>query len=537
MANQDSGILASIGAIQTLVENFPMGLLSSLNVTNYSSSLEFLVDALRTLGVNDKEIITFLLQDLIGVNDLDFTKVDDADARFKNNAFIQGLESAIKFLIAEILANIISCAVWPKIPENAITIGTDLPLSILDQTNLLNTCPTTQNGLKKYIVASGTTTSQLGESRDLNAVIWHTINMLSPTESNTWSGSGQPLCYIQNMGYNKVRLKVHENFSGKTLFEFNKKYLDSITIFSPKVIITNIIDELINGLPNIEVNFGLDEIYNEAVFEKMIDTVVTNDDMEIEDCYYTFSNEDWLRMIEETELRKYNAKKAGKGTNTATIIDKQSVMDLLDEAGNPDESKTLHNRIEKVTEAIYEAAKTNTVEYEAMTSEAETTRKWGFDYEVNSGWLYNILSTIIRPIVKSAMSPKVMALILVNYEIAGSLNLSELNPNSPISDVLDFVKQKMLGIFAALIKKIKDMIVQAVLDLFNKKIEPLIAKYTAAKLLEQLENYTDLLRQAMECIDLFGFPYLIGNGQRTDIENVNYADITPVKNNPNKTVC
>ena len=60
MANQSTDILATIGAIQTLVENFPMGLLSALNVKKYNSSLEFLVDALRTLGVNDKEIISFL---------------------------------------------------------------------------------------------------------------------------------------------------------------------------------------------------------------------------------------------------------------------------------------------------------------------------------------------------------------------------------------------------------------------------------------------------------------------------------------------
>ena len=64
MANQSTDLLAAIGAIQTLVENFPMGLLSALNVKNYSSSLEFLLDALRTLGINDKEIITFILEEL-----------------------------------------------------------------------------------------------------------------------------------------------------------------------------------------------------------------------------------------------------------------------------------------------------------------------------------------------------------------------------------------------------------------------------------------------------------------------------------------
>lgn len=534
MANQSSNLLASIGAIQTLVENFPMGLLSALKVKTYSSSLEFLLDALRTLGVNDKEIITFILEDLIGVNDLDIQTLEDMDeldANFQNNAFIQGLESAIKFLIAEILANIISCSVWPKVPEEAIKNGIDLPLSVLDPIGLLNTCPTSENGMKKYTgIVGETIPADLSGATDMNAFIWYCINMLSPGDTPLdWKTD---ICAFQNRGYKKVKLKIDNYFNGRTLFEFNKKYLDSITIFSPRVIILNIIDELLNGLPNVEVNVGIEEIYNEAVFKKMIDTVVSNDDMEVEDCYYTFSNDDWNQMIEDAELRKYNARKYGSASNTANVIDKEAVMEKLNQASS---AATLHDKIELVTDAMTEAAKT--VEYNQLVEEASYETKLKFDFEYNSAWLYNILSSIIRPIVKAAMTPKVMALILVNYEIAGTLNLSEINTNSPIEAILSFVKQKMLGLFGALIKKIKDMIVKAVLDFFNKKIAPLITKYVTAKLLEQLENYLDLLRQAMECISLFGFPYLLGNGVKTDLDEVNYADITPTKNNPNKVVC
>jgi len=508
MANQSSDLLASIGAIQTLVENFPMGILSSLKVKTYSSSLEFLVDALRTIGV------------------------DDFDERFRNNAFIQTLESSVKYLLSVILASIVSCSVWPKIPTSATETGIDLPLSVLDPTNLLSYCPTSDNGRKKYVgITSGMTTYELTAATDMNAFIWYCVNILMPMDKENWSH----ICDFQNKGYKKVNLKIDESFDGKTLFEFNKKYLDSITIFSPKVILVNIFEELLNGLPNVEANMGIEEIYNEAVFQKMIDTVVSNDDMEVEDCYYTFSNEDWYRMLEDAELKKYNAKKYGDKTNTASVIDKDEVNNILNETSRT--AVTLHDRVEGVSDAIYSAAKTNTVEYDLMVEEAGIEVGMKYDFEINSAWLYNILSTIVRPIVKAAMSPKVMALIMVNYEIAGSLNLSEISTNNSIDTVISFVKQKMLGLFAALIKKIKDLIVKAVLDLFKKKIEPLIAKYAAAKLREQLENYLDLLRQAMECIELFGFPYLLGNGLKTDIEEVNYADITQVKDNPNKVVC
>lgn len=543
MANQSTDILATIGAIQTLVENFPMGLLSALNVKKYNSSLDFLVDALRTLGINDKELISFLLETIVGVGDLDFSGLDEADARFKNNAFVQSLESAIKYLLSEILANIVSCSVWPKIPNEAIENGYSLPLTILDPTGLLNTCPISDNGRKMYTgiqydskTKSGTTISDLSAATDMNAFIWYCLNQLSVIDHRDWINKDNVnICRFTNLGYKNIKVSLDkETWNGKTLFEFNKKYLDSITIFSPKTILINIINELLNGLPNVEINVGIDELYSEAVFKKMIDTIVTNDDMDINECYYTFSNEDWNRMLEDADLKRYNARKYGEKANTANVIDKEKVNDLLNEAA---EESTVFEKTQKVTEAIYTAAKTHTVEYDLLSEEASINKQLTVDFEVNTAWLYNIISTIIRPIVKAAMSPKVMALIIVNYEIAGALNLSEININSPMDTVLSFVKQKMLGLFAALIKKIKDIVVKAVLDLFNKKIQPLITKYLAAKLLEQLENYTDLLRQAMECIDIFGFPYLIGNGMRTDIEEVNYADITRVKNNPIQDTC
>ena len=542
MASQSTDILAAIGAIQTLIENFPMGILSSLKVKTYSSSLDFLIDALRTLGVNDKEVITFVLENIVGVNNLDYSGIDEFDNKFKDNAFIQGLESSVKFLLSEILANIISCSVWPKVPSEAIEEGYDLPLSILDPTNILTYCPTSDNGRKKYIgITPPMTPYDLAtKSTDMNAFIWHGINMLSPMDTSDWKGKNiddenrNTICTLQNKGYKKIRFKIGDDFSGKTLFEFNKKYLDNITIFSSKLILTNIIEELLNGLPNIEVNRGFDEIYNEAVFQKMIDTIVSNDDMEVDDCYYTFSNEDWNKMLEDAELKKYNAKKYGDKANTANVINKEAINNALNQVSS---EATLHDRIEVIGNAIYDAAKTNTIEYDLLSQEASIEKNLELDYEVNSAWLYNILSTIIRPIVKAAMTPKVMALILMNYEIAGSLNLSEINMNSSIEAVLSFVKQKMLGLFAALVKRIKDSIIKAVLDLFKAKIEPLIAKYTAAKLLEQLENYLDLLRQAMECVTIFGLPYLLSNGIETGIDEVNYADITQIKNNPNKVPC
>lgn len=535
----ENDVLAAIGAIQTVIENFPFNIYSAMNVKTYHSSMDFLTDALRTVGVSDKDIIQFVLEELIGVNDISVEKLEDMDERdekFQNNGFVQGLESAFKSLLSAILANIVSCSVWPKIPQKAIDSGIDLPIKIIDPMGHMDVCPTTPSGMRMYTgIKKGMTPYDLvSASTDMNAFMWYCLNMADPISGETWhekgARGGGSICKITNRGYKKLRLYVDNSFSGKTLYRFNKEYLDSIHIFSPKVILMNLVDELLNGLPNAEVNFGFDEIYTDAVFKRMVDTIIENDDLEINDCYYTFSNEDWNRMLEDAELRKYNAKKVGSDTSTAVVVDKQAMLDALDEASS---AATLHDRTEIIGDAMYEATKV--VTYDVLEEEGGMTRKWSFDFDYNPNWLFNILSTLIRTIVKSAMTPKVMALIVVNYEIAGALNLSAINTDTSMDAVLDYFKTKMLGVFAALVKKIKEIVIKTVLNFLSTKLKPLVLKFMAKKLLEELEYYLDLLRQALECINLFGWPF--GRKTLTAIEDVNYADIVQTKNNPKQSIC
>ena len=540
MASQSTDLLTSIGVIQTLVENFPMGILTSKNVKKYNTSLEFMLDALRTIGVNDKDIISFVLEELVGVNGIDYEGMYEQELKYQNNAFIQTLEKAIKHIIALILSNIISCSIWPKIPDWAIDDGIELPLTAIDPTHLLDVCPYSENGQKLYSVSSNEITPEtLSGCTDLNAFIWYCLNKILPMESEQWGYVGygdverQPICWFENHGYKRIFLKVDPSFRNKTLFKFNREYLESITIFSPKIILTNIIDELINGLPNMELNIGIETLYNEAVLKKMIDTVVSNDDMGVDDCFYTFSNEDWIQMLEESELKKYDARKRGTDTKTAAVINKESLYDSLNKASS---AATLHDKLDIVSDAIYDAAKTQTIEYGVLEGGYEET-SMDARFEVNSAWLYNILSSIIRPIIKSAMTPKVIALLLLNYEIAGAMDLTSINTNSLTETTISFINSKMHGVFAALIKKAKDLVLDVVLKLFKKYITPLIIKFTAAKLMESLQNYTELLMQALDCIDLFGVPYLFGNGAKTAIDDVTYADITQVKNKPEQTPC
>ena len=63
-----SELIATLGAMQTLVDNFPMGLLSQVKIKNYKSVFEFITDCFQCININEKEIFRFILTDIIGVN-------------------------------------------------------------------------------------------------------------------------------------------------------------------------------------------------------------------------------------------------------------------------------------------------------------------------------------------------------------------------------------------------------------------------------------------------------------------------------------
>ena len=283
-------------------------------------------------------------------------------------------------------------------------------------------------------------------------------------------------------------------------------------------------------MPNAELNFGFDEIYNEATFKKMIRTIIKNDDLGVDDCYYKFSNEEWINALEETELKKYDAKKTGRLSKEARKVDKSIVTDALKAASS---TASVYDRTQLITDAIIETATPTEEEIYVLTGEGSTNKRFSLEFNANSMWLENIILELVTPFAKCLFNPKVMTLLYLNYELAGAINLSKSYDNRlPTDVVIEGLKRKMLGMLGALVRLLKDLVVNALINLFKKKIIPLITKYTLKKLMEQTQFYLELLSQALECIALFGFK----NG-RTSIDEVDYADIYPVKNNPQKNSC
>ena len=303
-----------------------------------------------------------------------------------------------------------------------------------------------------------------------------------------------------------------------TIYKFNADYLKSIKIFNWKTIIMNLLYELngISPIPDIQFNISLsDEIIDARLSTLILDTI-TADDKEVDDSYYSFSNEEYSEALKRMELKKYSAKPYVTAASTAIQNPTETPLDVMNSVST---AATMNEIQTTITRGVYSVAGTS-----GSTGITKTTLSYNLALESN--FIYNLLFAIVRPFVRALLSPQIMLLFCINLDVMGLINLQELGQKD-MDLVADFIFRKLAGIIKKLIIQIKDAIVLYLLEIVKKEIKKLVDEVVILILLEQLNDYIRLLNQIMECIRKFGIGKTI-NG----IDEVNYADIIPEAKTP-----
>lgn len=590
MGNTAQDIIGFIGGAQTLIEKFPMNILNGVKGKTYTSVIDFVLDILHALGVNDRIIIKKIIQKLFKVPKFDETSSDvmkQISEMDLESEFLNKIEDNIKVLISNILTAILSCSVSPCIPykfmdkyKGEILDGgfMSVPLNLIDYSGMLNICPLDKLGKNYYNNHDDSlTVNTLYKSYDLNSFIWYSLNrgitipqkeknkmvwdnryellnsdtvkresnydwnewLNSKTDSedelklpNDKNGELFPIMQLERDDYfnNEKRLKVYissqtyynEGKLNKTIYRFNSDYLKSIRILSSKSIITNIMQELLGGLfLSNPINYSINTTIIDAQINQIIKKAMESDDTEINDCYYSFSNDEYNEMLEQTMLMKYNAKALNSETNGAVQIDKDEILNALNNISN---AATSHEKIETITKTIYDITAIPAKDGAIIESD-----KLGLTY--NNSWLNELIKSIVRPIVRSIMSPQVMLLLVINMEVVGLLDTNKLNDNNY---VMSLIINKIIAMVKSIIFIIKDMIVTYLLELFYEDIKPLINKYMAYLALEQMEDWLRLLILVKESLPRFDLNLIFGLKNKYGvnvIDDVNYADIYNSSNN------
>ncbi len=528
-------LIATIGAMQTFV-SVAKELFKPLKNKTYTSAIEFILDILHLLGVNERELLDELIEILIGkgfnVNSFVDAQGEKLDG-ITDSAFLQKLEGELKNILGTILAEVLSCTIHPYVPDDFVENGIRIPISFLDPQNMLATCPSSRYG--KYLygdIPSDATPAALSGCTDLNAVIWYSIFK----DDATWCGDTKSveMFTLENQSYENLKIKLKDQYRGSTLSNFNKDYLSTIHLLYPRSIIVSLIDELLNGVTNLDVNLNLVTLITDGQVDNIIKNVIEQDDAEINDCYFTFSNRDWDEMIKNMELRRYNAIQYNDDSVPALSVDTISILDSLDAVSS---AATRYDQITQLKKTFTD------VLVPARIDPSISTRL-DFSANIDPHFLDNLIKALLRPIIKSLFSPKVMALLMINYEAAGLIDLQEIvnNPQGALKKLLQMIMAKMLGFVVRFALKVKDMLVAKLLDILYDHLMPLLLSYSIRRTLEQVTYYLALLDQARKCIAGINFDFGRGqyasllNGKR-ELDNVTYADIVPQAVVQEQSIC
>lgn len=304
----------------------------------------------------------------------------------------------------------------------------------------------------------------------------------------------------------------------RTIYKFNSEYLRSIKIFNWKTIMLNVLYELngISPIPDVQFNISLSDEIIDARLSTLILSTIMADDKEVDDSYYSFSNEDYVAALKKMEIKKYNAK--AYETAGSPVIQNPSGIPL-DTMNSIATSTTLNEITSTITKGVYSVAGTS-----GSTGITKTTLS--ANLAIESNFVYELLFAIVRPFIRALLSPQIMLLFCINLDTMGLINLEGLS-SGDINLVNDFIFRKLAGIIKKLVLQIKDAIVKYLLEIVKKEVKKLIDEVAIIILLEQLNDYIRLLNQIMECIRKFGIGTTVSG-----IDEVTYADIIPEENTP-----
>ena len=548
-------MFSSIGAMQTVLENFPMSLMSWGDL-KFNVSFDVLGVLFKMLGIDREELIENLTNTICG----------NMKDRSDGTGFLAQAEEVVKMALELNIANILNCTTNPIISDDLLDEytylgvkksgkGITLNVSELDFTGVLGRSPFVGDGSKFYFDLEdedGTPYGPKGlyKSKDFNAFLWYIINRsdVSQTKERIWDNRYRAAIYGKGNGKHKEIIKctyIDESFPksdlikvqlcgsnyyktrkiskkegqgewslNKTIFEFNHEFLSSIKLYEPKVIMAEIIENML-GPGNFSVNLGIgaNETIIEGKVQEIIRKTIEAADLVMNDCFFKFSNDEFNDMLEKAELRRYNIIKNGDQyveVNPSEVLSPLSAMTS---------NSTLVDDYTNISQTLDVLTVTP-----AKDSVGEV--KWGIEYD----WQFELLRMLVYPLVRPLFSPKVIFLLLVNQKIMGSLDDTL---NMSVNELVDKLLASLFLIIKDIVIRLKDMIVEMILQMILDKLKPLVELFASRLLMETVTMYKNLLTRLLEeCAFWVGGEKLQGY-----IDNVNYADIVQVQTEPEQTIC
>lgn len=297
----------------------------------------------------------------------------------------------------------------------------------------------------------------------------------------------------------------------KTIFEFNHDFLMSLKLFDPKTYLCQVIHSLL-GQGNLSFNASITRENQEieSIIDGIIEKTINLSDIEVQDCYFDFSNDDYIRMYQNYSEKRRNG-----------INNSDKINELIGEIKTiRDDGVAVEDTTSKISHVLTELTK-------EAANENNIAGSWKFNYN----YQFELIRMLVYPLIRPLFSPKVMTLLLINLDIMGnplklnsSINKSDSIKAQSISFAKDILKY-FVNIIPSIVIQIKDMINEMLYSWVIEKLTPLLTLFSLRIIAEQIEAYRKLITDMITACSGFGsFKRKNKNGA---IDVVDYVDIEP----------
>ena len=297
-----------------------------------------------------------------------------------------------------------------------------------------------------------------------------------------------------------------------TIYKFNWDYLESIQILKPRLLLANFVNYLTGGIMN-EVTNAEFNITKEIIKNKVSTAtkkIIEADDGQIDDCYSTFSNDEFDIMLEDMLLSRYDMTYYDGNNSKVRKHDVNSYIASLDSVN------ASTSREESVTKMV------KLVEDVSTTPGSEGSVNFGFETSIDKSIISRLIWSLVMSIIDSLFTPQVMLLIIINMNLSGAVKINEFGKDD-FGALLNLVINKIMGLIKSIIKFIIEKIAEMLFQFILNKLMPLIIKWMAALKIEELRNWLNILVAAINCLPQLDLKFNIT--KLGGLDEVNYADI------------
>lgn len=306
-----------------------------------------------------------------------------------------------------------------------------------------------------------------------------------------------------------------------SIYKFNWEYLNNIKILHPKILIVGLLDYLlgfsVSTIKSTDISFTKKII--EAKLSSAIKSIIESNDMEVEDCYMTFSNDEVNSMLEEMLLARYSGTMYGGETTTVKVHDTNKYMAMLDQIN---QNTKMNGNVAAISKLVTEVT---------ASPGTEGSINYGLSVSTDQNLLKKLLWALVMPILMSIFTPQVLLILYINLNLMGIVKIDE-SLGQDFSKIINVLMNKIFGLLKSIIIFIKDKIVELLLIYLYEKLLPLLIKYELILLLERIEYWLTILKAALNCLPKFKFKI---NNAIGSIDAVDYADIVSTQNTPEST--